>query len=196
MKNIILLLVCTFSGVITLMLIMTMYGRINRSMELKSNLSSVVEETLGNVMVNEKYGVRNTTEMVADVVEAFVYTIDAKSDAQIDIFQCDKERGIISVLVTFLYKHPNGKQGSIEAERTVIYNRTNIEEPLEKYKVQFLVGEECYKIYEVCANCMISPPIEPKVDGKTFVGWTNSDGASADFTNPIGEDVIYYADMQ
>lgn len=196
MKNIILILLCTFLGAITLMLIMTMYGRINRNVELKSNVSSAIEATLENVKVKQKYEIRNRNEFVADFVESFVYTIDAKSDIQVDVFQCDKEKGNLAVSVALFYKHPNGKMGIVQTEKNVIFNRNSIDSPLERYKVKFWVGTECYKIFEVCKGSVISVPVPPDSEEKTFVGWLNADGTIADLNNPVIEDVTYYADIR
>ena len=63
-------------------------------MELKSNFSSAMEKSVENVMNGEDYKIRNEEEFVAEFVETLVYTVDAKSGIQIDILQCDKEKGI------------------------------------------------------------------------------------------------------
>lgn len=196
MKNTLLILLCTFWGVLTLMLIMTMYGRIDRSMELKSNVSSIAEEVIENVKGNQKYEIRNRDEFVADFVETLVYTIDARSDLQVDIFQCDKEKGVLGVAASLFYEHPNGKTGKVATEKTVIYNHTNVQKTLERFKIKFLVEGECYKILDVYENSIILEPIPPNVEGKTFVRWLNADGTDADFSKKVEEDAVYYADIK
>lgn len=196
MKNTVLVLFCMFPGVLTLILIMTIYGRINRSMELKSNLSSAMEEVVENVMNSKSYEIENEKEFVSDFVETLVYTIDTKSEIQVDIFQCDQERGILSLAGTLYYKHPNGKSGSIKDERMVIYSPTKQEITSEGCKVEFYVGEKCYKMFEVCKNSVILPPKQPEIVGKRFNGWINADGTVADFSEPIVENIMYYADVE
>ena len=44
MKNVIVMMISAILGVLTLMVVMTMNGRTNRSMELQSSLPSVVED--------------------------------------------------------------------------------------------------------------------------------------------------------
>lgn len=195
MKNTILTLFCTFLGVIMMVLIMVMYGRLNRSIELKHNLSSSIEETIENTMLTEKYKVTNNEEMVADFLESLVYSCDAKSDMQVDILQCDRERGILSVSVTLSYLHPNGREGSIKTDKTVIYNQKP-EDAQKSYKVSFLIGEDCYKIFEVCENSVISVPVQPEIEGKSFYGWVDLEGEKVDFSIPIRENATYYADIR
>ena len=108
---------------ITLLIVMSVYGRINHSMELKSNLSSIVEETVEHMTVNPKYNIGNTNEFLADFVEMLSVALDTESDITVEIFQCDKEKGILSVNVIASYQHPNGKTGSVACERTVILNK-------------------------------------------------------------------------
>lgn len=196
MKNTVLILFCIFPGMITLILIMTVYGRINRSMELKSNLSSAMEETVENRMTYQNYEIRNEKEFVADFVETLVYTTDARSEMQVDILQCDWEKGILSSNGIIFFEHPNGKVGSIKTDRTVIYSKRKEEVPLERYKVDFYIGENCYKSLEVCENSFILPPKQPEIVEKRFVRWIKSDGTEADFSRPVVENIIYYADMQ
>ena len=196
MRNTILILFCIYPGLITLILIMAIYGRVNRSMELKSNLSSVMEETVVNAMNSENYKIRNEKEFVADYVEMLVDRIDARSEIRVDISQCDREKGILSSCGTFFYKHPNGKIGSVKEGKTVIYSQTREVIPLERCRVEFYVGEKCYKFLEVCKNSVVLPPKQPEIADKRFMGWINTDGTEVDFSKPIMNDIIYYADIQ
>lgn len=123
MKNIVLVFVNVFLGILTLMMVMTVYGRMHRSIELNSNLSSAVEETVENMTVNKKYDIHNTDEFLADFIQTFLMALDAQSDIMIDVLQCDKEKGILDIRVTASYLHPNGKKGTVTCERTVILNR-------------------------------------------------------------------------
>lgn len=136
MKNIILIISETMMGVLTLMIVMTIDGRMNRSMELQSNLSSVVEETVDNALLKKKYGVNDTNEFMADMVSELAVVLDAKSDITVDILQCDKEKGILAVKVTAAFLHPNGKVGTVTCERNVILDRT------EQWRREDIVEED------------------------------------------------------
>ena len=196
MKNIVLAIVSTIIGVLTLMLVMTVYGRINRSMELQSNLSSVVEETVENMALNPKYSIQNTNEFLADLTENLVFLLDSKSDISIYIQQCDKEKGILSVKVELAYTHPNGNEGGVSCEKTVIINRLPETVKTAMYKVTFCVGADLYKEYMVEQGSMISAPAEPQCTEGTFYGWIDANGYLADFTQPVTQDVTFWADVR
>ena len=196
MRNIILASVSTIIGVLTMMLVMTVYGRINRSMELQSNLSSAVEETVENMALNPKYNIQNTNEFLADLIESLSALLDSQSDINIHILQCDKEKGILSVNIELEYTHPNGKEGLVSCEKTVIVNqKPKVAEP-DVYKVTFCLGADLYKEYFMEQGSMISAPANPAVEEMTFYGWTDEDGYMADFTQPVTEDATYYADIR
>ena len=99
MRNTVLVITTTILGVIALMIVMTINGRMNRSMELKSNLSSVVEETIENLILNRQYSIHNTNEFLADLTENLVLTVDAVSDVRIDILECDKGNTVCELFV-------------------------------------------------------------------------------------------------
>lgn len=194
MRNTVLVITTTILGVIALMIVMTINGRMNRSIELKSNLSSVVEETIENLILNRQYSIHNTNEFLADLTENLVLTVDAVSDVRIDILECDKDRGLLSVKVTFSYVHPNGKPGSITCEKTVILNKL-IREDMTWCRVTFYVGPELYKEYIVLEGTILAGPLEPMLSEGTFLGWVNGDGNRVDFSKPITEDVVCFASV-
>ena len=183
-------------GVLTMMLVMTMYGRINRSMELKSNLSSAVEETMENMALNPKYSIQNTNEFLADLTESLSYLLDSQSGITIYIQQCDKEKGILSVKVELVYTHPNGNEGTVSCEKTVIVNKLPAATAPDTCKVVFCVGANLYKEYMVEAGSVISAPAEPQSTEGTFYGWVDENGYLADFTQPVTQDSFFYADVR
>lgn len=196
MKNIILAVVSTIIGVLTMMLVMTVYGRINRSMELQSNLSSVVEETVENMALNPKYNIQNTNEFLADLTESLSVLLDSQSDINIHILQCDKEKGILSINIELGYTHPNGREGLVSCEKTVIVNQLPKVAVPEIYKVTFCLGADLYKEYLVEEGSCISAPADPSVEEKTFYGWIDGNGYLADFTQQVTEDIVFFADVR
>ncbi len=194
MKNIALGIINIILGTLTLMIVMSVYGRMNRSMEMQSSLSSVVEETVENMTVNPKYTIHNTNEWFADFVQNLSVRLDTQSDITVEIMQCNKEKGILSVKVTETYLHPNGKQGTVVCERNVILNKLQEDAP-ERYTVAFYVGTELYKEYSVWEENKINVPASPQNVTGTFHGWVDEHGNTVDFSQPITENVICYADI-
>lgn len=107
---------------IALLIVMSVMGRMNRSMEVKSNLSSAVEETVENLAV-KKYAVSDMEEYLADFNEALMDFIDTDSEITVQVAGADTEKGILAVKVTETFAHPNGRTGTVSCERVVIFNR-------------------------------------------------------------------------
>lgn len=197
MKNIAMAIIITIAGGITLLIVMSMYGRSNRSMEIESNLPSLVEETVENMSVNQKYTINNYNEYIADFVNNMSYVLDSNSDITVEVLNADKEKGLLSIRVTEEFNHPNGRRGKVDCERTVILNKTEDIEA-NTYTVKFYVvdeaGEEkCYKAYSVLEGDVISAPTNPTNIYATFAGWTDSNGYLADFSQPVMQDLEYHA---
>ena len=69
MKNIATMISSIILGAITLLIVMTVQGRMNRSTELESNLSSIIEETVEIMTVDKKYDIEHAEEFLADFQE-------------------------------------------------------------------------------------------------------------------------------
>ena len=129
------------------------------------------------------------------MVEALAVSLDAASDIKVDVLGCDMEKGLLSVRVTAEYFHPNGKVGSVTCERTAVLEKISQEE-IVQHKVRFYVAGELYKEYAVQKNDSISAPVQPQVNGKVFCGWIDGNGYLADFTQPVTQDISYFADLE
>lgn len=194
MKNTVLIISTTILGVLVLMIVMTINGRMNRSMEITSNLSSVVEEAVENMALEPKYTIENTSTFVADLTEYLSMTIDAVSDVKVDVLKVDKERGMLSIRATLVFKHPNGNEGTVSHETLAIFNKM-VGEEKEQHRVTFYVGSDIHKEYIVYDGTVLPPPQNPALTEGTFQGWVNADGSAVDFSKPITEGVVYYASI-
>ena len=105
MKNVVLILNGMVLLLLSLIILMAIYGRMNHSMELQSNLSSVMEEQINEMMLNEEYSITNTQEFLTDFIGNLVVALDGKYDLTIDVLQVDMEKGILAVRVTGCYPY-------------------------------------------------------------------------------------------
>ena len=94
MKNVVLMLNGMVLLLLSLIMLMAIYGRMNYSMELQSNLSSVMEEQINEMMLNEEYSITSTQEFLADFIGNLVVALDGKYDLTVDVLQVDMEKGI------------------------------------------------------------------------------------------------------
>lgn len=192
MKQIAVLFSVFFLGVITIVSVMASGGRSNREMELADNLPAAVEETVSELMEEKNYDITSENEMIADMVEDLSGKLDSNSDITVNIENIDVAKGLMSIKVVASYQHPNGKEGSVSCERTVVFNKLQ-DDPAELCQVRFLVDARTYKTCNVWPGDTISAPSEPTVSGKTFDCWVDVEGNPVDFTQPVTQSQVYYA---
>lgn len=193
MKQIAVLFSVFFLGVITIVSVMASGGRSNREMELADNLPAAVEETVSDLMEEKNYDITSENEMIADMVEDLSRKLDSNSDITVNIENIDVAKGLMSIKVVASYQHPNGKEGSVSCERTVVFNKLQ-DDLAELCQVRFLVDDaRTYRTCNVWLGDTVSAPSEPTVSGKTFDCWVDVEGNPVDFTQPVIQSQIYYA---
>lgn len=193
MKQIAVLFSVFFLGVITIVSVAASGGRSNREMELADNLPAAVEETVSDLMEEKNYDITSENEMIADMVEDLSRKLDSNSDITVNIENIDVAKGLMSIKVVASYQHPNGKEGSVSCERTVVFNKLQ-DDLAELCQVRFLVDDaRTYKTCNVWPGDTVSAPSEPTVSGKTFDCWVDVEGNPVDFTQPVIQSQIYYA---
>ena len=165
MKNMITMMIGIVIGAITILIILTVTGRMNYATELESQLPAVVENILCNVKIKQLYNV------------------------------ADKEKGLFSVGVDRTFVHPNGKTGTVKCSRTVLADKLQIVEIQKYYVQFYKDADnsECYKKYCVTEGDTISAPAVPEYKDREFAGWQDDKGYEADFSQPVEQNRNYYA---
>ena len=201
MKHAMMIFVGGMLGILTLAVILTIGGAMNRRNELQRSLSNAMEETVEWIAADTEYGDKDMMA-VAACAESMVFAADTDSDITVEMYQADMQKGVLTMKVLENFCHSNGKRGTAEWQRTVIYNRREADEP-ETYQVRFyqnremMLGEEnCYKMCEVLGGEHIMPPVEPKAEGLVFGGWIDTNGYMADFSQPVDQNLVYYASWE
>lgn len=198
MKNGVMLLLSGAIGTLILAVVMTICGNMNHSVELQENLSTAME---GSVMeMSGGDADWSEMEMLTECIESMVFAVDSDMALMVEVRQADARKGILSMCTTGKYKHPNGMDGETKWERTVIYEKGEEAEKMEVCKVSFygskedLMSEEaCYKSYSVMEGECIMAPVEPRKAGLVFAGWKDSNDYMADFSQPVCQNLCYYA---
>lgn len=197
MKNAVMIFTGTLLGIITMVIIMTILGRMNRSVELQSNLSAVVENGVQQMKsITSDLGLN---EIIETCIRELAVSLDTDSKVQVDVMGGDVEKGVLSIRVTEQFKHPNGTAGSTKWERTAIWNQLE-STPELSYEVRFYrtktdleQRKNCYKTYRVQEGDKVVPPKNPSLEEGTFVCWKDPNDYIADFSQPIKQNLIYYA---
>ena len=195
MKNMITMMIGIVIGAITILIILTVTGRMNYATELESQLPAVVENILCNVKIKQLYNVADNQEFTADVTEQIAKELDAQTGIVMRIMGADKEKGLFSVGVDRTFVHPNGKTGTVKCSRTVLADKLQIVE-IQKYYVQFYKdadNSECYKKYCVTEGDTIGAPAVPEYKDREFAGWQDDKGYEADFSQPVEQNRNYYS---
>lgn len=102
---------------------MTISGRSVRQNELDQAVNRAVEQTAER-MKAEGYPVVSREELAAELSENILSSINSDSAIEIRILECDMEKGILSVQVMESFLHPNGEDGTVSAEGTVVWEHS------------------------------------------------------------------------
>lgn len=125
MKNIVLIFSQVMMAAITVVIVLCVYARLNRSMELQRTLPSIIEKAVANAMLEYVETPVSTDIFMREVVERIRFSIEIESDIMVDFFQCDLEKGIVALRVTAEFLYPNGKTGQVSCERCVLFHPMN-----------------------------------------------------------------------
>ena len=194
MRNTVSIITAVLIGALALLGVMVIAGRNGRNTELSAMLPSAVEEAVDTALVKKQYNIADEAELAADVSESVAQAVDSDGDITVEVIGSDLEKGVLSVRVTADFKHPDGKDGSVSHERTVVLERPGTPEQV-LCEVSFYEerGGERHKKVFVKEGELLAEPLPPVMDGKTFVCWEDESGAPADFTQPVTADAVYYA---
>ena len=201
MKNVSLLIVTVMIGVITMAIVMTAGGYMNRRVELQSSLSAAMEQTVGQT-AGEVPDIVEEWGMIAESIEVMAVNADTDGAWEVFVYGVDAGKGMLAMKVQERFFHPNGMETSTAWERTVINDRQKKEET-ECYEVRFyrskadMLGDQnCYKAYTVQEGQVLFAPVEPVIPGARFAGWLDCQDYVADFSQPVEESRSYYADWE
>ena len=178
MKNVILIFTYVVIGALTLGIIVSAMGREARNVELQSNLSNAVEESLANAMEEKNYTIADQNEFLADVTENITEVLDTNSTVDVKVMKVDLNKGLLSLRVVESFNYVNGKTGSVKCDRTVVFDKRG-QDADDKYDVYYYISaddDRPYKRYTLLKGDTILIPKEPSRAGYTFEGWKDADG--------------------
>lgn len=135
-------------GILTIVMVITMTGRMNRSTEIRSNTDSAAEDTVSVAKVTEKYTVSNNHEMLSDFAESMSMAMDSNGALEMKVMGVDFDKGLLSVNMNEKFTNPNGNAGLIkDSGRTVILNKLT-EDQVETFTITFYKNEGDTEIYK------------------------------------------------
>lgn len=198
MRNAVMILVNAILGILVIVSVMTIAGRMNRSVELQSSLSSSMEKTVEEAVAQQSSS-GNSEEAIALCIKNLAIALDTDSNLTVEIMKADEKKGVLAIRAIEKFRYPNGKIGTTEWERTAILNRVAKPE-INQYKVRFyktredmLAEENCYKAYTVQEGDRLAAPVFPTDMQGVFYEWKDINDYMADFSLPVTQNQVYYA---
>lgn len=201
MRNMTMIFIHVILGLMAVAIVMTISGRMNRSAEVQSKLSAAVEHAVEQTDDNAE-AVKSSEEAVAACIGELALMSDTDAELTVDIMEADADKGVIAIQIQERFRHPNGKPGKIQWSRTAIRNRKEKEQK-EQYEVRFYCskeemsgGEACYKRYSVQEGERVLAPANPGRKDAVFACWKDSHDYIADFSQPVQQNLVYYAQWE
>ena len=198
MKNVVIMLTCGILGGLLLAIVMTICGSMNRRVEIQSNLSSAIERTV-EMAATDTNGTYDDNLALAECMECMGMALDTDSEVTLSVYQADIRKGVLALGIRERFKHPNGTEGTAEWKRSVIYDATE-ESHDAQYEVSFYQSKEemlcegrSYKTYVVQEGDRILVPVSPTSQEGAFAGWRDINDYMADFSQPVQQNLTYYA---
>lgn len=200
MRNTIMIFISAILGAITIAIVMTILGRMNRSVELQSNLSTIAEKAVEHWP--EERSPKTDEEMTALCGERLAVMSDTDGGKVLKVMKADMDKGVLAIQVMERFKHPSGKNGKTQWERIVIRNK-EAEQARENCEVRFYMSKEemaeeakCYKVYTVQKGEQILAPAIPGMENVKFACWKDINDYMADFSQPVEQNLVYYAQWE
>lgn len=141
-------------------------------------------------------------ELLADMTESFIVNVESDSTVTINVMGLDEEKGVASLKINEKFQNILGKRSEVTTQRTVLYNQVK-EEETPTYTIRFYLSKEdmiahkdSYKTYQILeSNAMRLPkePSNPTNKDKKFTSWVDKNDYESDFSQPVTQDMDFYA---
>lgn len=118
MRNMVMMIISMILGLLTLAMAFSISQRANCATEVHSNLSSAGEQTLQQLERDDSGLTKEV--LLAYFVQQLAVAMDAEADLKVDIACLDIQRGLLSARISQIFAYPNGKEGRVCHDRTVI----------------------------------------------------------------------------
>lgn len=126
MKSVFLGFGITVCSIISIVIVMTLWGTNMRQNELNRAVDSAIKDTVENQFDDTTYSVNSNDEFVADFMEALLVQINSDCSVVVNVLDVDYQKGLLSVEVIEKYIHPIGTEGNVSVKRTVIMEQYTV----------------------------------------------------------------------
>ena len=123
MKNIIYGIVMAVLGVLIVLVLLTINGKMTRQAELDDSLASAVENALDNCLNRKNYEITNDKEFIADFNQELLTQIENDADIEVQLTKVDKDKGVLGIRVKETFENPNKKESEQTYETSVYLDK-------------------------------------------------------------------------
>ena len=173
MKKIVTSLAVIVAFVFSILIVYTMSGREYRENEITQSTIAAMESAMKILSDANKYKPVSNEEFEAAYISAFLESVDSKNEKySMNIVTADYQTGLLRAEVVVDYKHPNGNEGSVSVDRTMILENSQKTLP-EKMRISFSIGDNIYREYYLEIGENLNAPKIP--NGVTGTIWKKED---------------------
>ncbi|MBU5472087.1 DUF948 domain-containing protein [Roseburia sp. MSJ-14] len=148
---------------------MIISGRSVRKNELENTLEHATKQTVEYLKKNPQIDRQEFVQYFKNNLEM---GIESDSEILVSIIEADTEKGILSVHAEGNFQNCLGKKEKVEANKTVILEKYQLEKK-KQYTAVYKIAGEIYKVYKLTEGSKIPTPVNP--DGN-FEGWMDENG--------------------
>lgn len=179
---------------LSVLMFLTIEGRTDHEKSLEEAVGLALDQTMeeqweqAEILTDDKVWADAFCQKLKDKMQRLGITGDCK----VEIYGVDSKNGLLSVGVTEIYRHPNGKEGTCRVTKTVVWDQKVEKEDRE---VRFYVDDRLWQAYQVEDGADFILPQTPTVEGRKFLGWSRqADRWSGEgFPSQVKETQTYYA---
>ncbi len=148
---------------------MIISGRSVRKNELENTLEHATKQTVEYLKKNPQIDRQEFVQYFKNNLEM---GIESDSEILVSIIEADTEKGILSVHAEGNFQNCLGKKEKVEADKTVILEKYQLEKK-KQYTVVYKIAGEIYKVYKLTEGSKMPTPVNPEGN---FEGWIDENG--------------------
>lgn len=171
MKNLIIGVYATLILLLSILIIFSVNGRVQRKIELENALNNAMTVALEGTMESKNYAPASNEDLIADFEQAFFMQINSVSDITLNYPDIDYEKGLLSVEAISHFKYLTGNSGSVSVKKSMILDLYEDELSKTAYDVTYMVHGNTYRNYKIHYGKNLWTPPTPEIEGLTFKGW-------------------------
>lgn len=152
MRNIV-IGICSFVFIVLITIISaTLYGRHSREVEIDNATNYALNAAIESLQEDRNVKPQSEAEFIAFFIETLTSQIKSSTDIKVDVLDVDYEKGLLSVIVTGTYKHPNGNIGTITCQKMAVLEKYYNDNASEECIVTYFVDGIAFREYTLQVN--------------------------------------------